>query len=107
MTAPTPRRLVPATATGERRLTDAQTRALRALVTAGPSTGGHLAVVAGYRGKAGSPYGGAGRAPMWWGRVMARMPIGLVRVYWDGPSQRFEITDAGRLEIEPAQEAGE
>ena len=76
-------------------LTKAQKRALAALID-GPLPAGAAAERAGYSGRMGSPYGGAGRAPMWWGRMMKNMPDGLIQVSFHGPSKRYELTVEGR-----------
>lgn len=72
------------------KLTDAQFRLLTVLADAG-SHGcrpGEAAFRAGYKGKGRS---GAGRAPMWTGRVAARMPTGLIAEDGDG----WKITARG------------
>lgn len=85
------------------RLTTVQCRALRVLAENPGGAAGFLAERAGYAGKTGSPYGGAGRAPMWWGRIMANLPPGLVRRYVDGRSTRYVLTEAGRRALEEAE----
>lgn len=79
------------------KFTPAQERLLIALFEApsGGLPGGDLAVASGYKGRSASPYGGACRAPMWTGRVLANMPEGLVAAHRKGPSVRYALTHTG------------
>lgn len=82
-------------------LTPAQRRLLQALNEIGvPSAAGFIAEKAGFSGKCGSPFGGAGRAPQWFGRVMKGMPPGLVLIF---PRRRapdaYAISELGRAAL--------
>jgi len=69
-------------------------KALDALAD-GPQPGGAAAERMGYQGKIGSAYGGAARAPMYFGRAFKSLPAGLVERYYSGRTTMYRLTPLG------------
>jgi hypothetical protein len=69
-------------------------KALDALAD-GPQPGGAAAERMGYKGKTGGAYGGAARAPMYFGRALKSLPAGLVERYYSGRATMYRLTPLG------------
>lgn len=91
-------------------MTPFQRRALEALEQ-GRAPAAELVLRMGYQGKTSSPYGGAGRAPMYWGRATSAL-----RDLQDGPhyqrsyignSSHYELTENGRRALRIIRQAEE